>query len=172
MLDFGPASASPTHHNALITAAAVPFTGGFTVFVVGSIRNAEAWGCFFNYGTDQTTLRRNNTTARLGTYKGNSGASITEANTGQLYDVNMRIAWRYSAALTEQRLYRNGASVGTAVDSGGTPASQRICVGVNIGGGTFLSGRIAEMIVYPTPLSDANVTSVHTYLVTKYPSIA
>lgn len=105
--------------------------------------------------------------------EGNLGTTVGTVVTTSALTLNALSVWSYrgdpAGALTLQRTGET-AKTGAYVSDSGGGAANITNIGNWLNGGTYFpfQGGIAELIVYPTPLSDSDILLVRAYLNTKY----
>lgn len=181
LLRFGDAAsyadANQGVRTGLITAGNVPLTGGITVFWVGypfTVAPRENGGTWVGYNSIEFLMRDGqgvpgSAAGRFESYHNSSGAQLHYA-TPITDDVPRVFTFRFDDSLNEMRFFIGGTSVASQADAGATPASGRITVGYRQDDllNSHAQAAVAELIAYSTPLSNANVSSVASYLAAKY----
>lgn len=162
------------NRSGLLSTSSVALTGGLTVFVVGSFRQPdqglpESYQTFIGYHNYDYIVRENNQTRQVSGFNGTSNLDVTDPYV--MPNDNYQIfAYRFSDALNEQRLWRSGSSVASGAETSGMGVNGKIAIGHREDDGitSHLSGDIAEIVFYPTPLVDSDVDLVNAYLRAKY----
>ena len=94
-------------------------------------------------------------------YSGNVSPTTTN------YDVYVTKSAGMSGGAVTAAAYKNGTSIGSASFTGGSTANGA-AVGYDGNTGDFTTMNLAEILVYPSQLSDADRNSVEAYLKTKW----
>lgn len=117
---------------------------------------------FGTAGTGYTVKNATNAQSSVGNY------STTELNTFTVAAGRFNSLYPLSDTGTAIDSYSNGVHyVGSMTGVIGTDPTY-LEIGARGGGANIFTGDMAEIVVYPTALSDANVTAVQCYLGHKY----
>lgn len=163
-------SASNWLSNASSPVQAVPFTFGAWVYptstasVVDTIVIGDASAGSNYYVIYLNTTNGSTVTAGAVTLESAAGGSSVRANTTTTFTVN---TWNHVCAVclsaTSKTIYLNGGSKATIVTSSVPSGALRVTIGgYNVAGTLFspLTGRIADVAIWNTALSDAEVAAL------------
>jgi len=153
------------------TLLSTPVSSSITVLVAGIMQApGQPYGSLFTWGggaSGEMRFRRNNTADQMELYHDPSDLISGNINTNQGYIFSFRI----NNTANTMEIWTNLVVSASGADSGNMPASSKVGVGWmdNAGGNQFYwSGYIAEVLVYPSALSNTDMTNSINYLKTLY----
>ncbi len=153
------------------TLLSTPVSSSITVLVAGVMEaSASAYASLFTWGggaASEMRFRRNNLLDQMELYHDPSDLTTGNFNTNQGYIFSFRI----NNTANTMEIWTNLLVFASGGDAGNMPASTVTGVGwmANAPGAVYYwNGYIAEVLVYPSALSNTDMTNAITYLKTLY----
>jgi len=111
-----------------------------------------------------TVVSASTDTAKVGGHDGTAWRSVIGSKTGEQI-----LCWRFNSSAGTVEVYRDGTLLGTGTYDGTWAWSDpRLGCGALSPRSWNLNAKLAEIMVFPTSLSDGNVATVHASLMTRY----
>lgn len=162
-----------------VRASVPPGIGGATGFVYFIVCKANATNAAGTYIYDRDFSQQDNPLVSLMVVNGNhyalqkrsdSGANLGgPVSTSTVSASNYQIvAVRRNPTVPQFEMWVDGVLQGTTSDDGANLTPQPIVLGGHGGGAAQFNGRIAELLIYKSGLSDSDFRSVGAYLASSY----